>query len=181
MGIHKRKKPYKRAKPLGRPDGVYLPNHEQLVKLICMRGAKDEEIEMVYGLGPGTIQKWREYYPGLDKAIEQGRTVADGQVLFSLFKTANGFHEYEEQAVGGKTPRVLKVKRYYRPEFLAQKHWLASRKKEDWPAMERREFSGPNGNPMKVESRNDVIEAILGLVTPKKDPEKEKPQKEPKA
>jgi hypothetical protein len=33
---------------------------------------------------------------------------------------------------------------------------------------------------MKVESRNDVIEAILGLVTPKRDPEKERPAKEPK-
>lgn len=174
------RKVYPRVRPLGAPGGVFLPDHEQLVKLIAMRGATDEEIEAVYGLGKGTIKKWRKFYPGLNKAIEKGRTSADAQVLHALFKTAIGYKYKEEQAVGGKFPQVLEVKRYFPGQFLAQKHWLASRNREEWPASERIEMTGRNGEGIKIESRNDVIDAIMTLVSSKVDPE-HKAKKEDRA
>lgn len=174
------RKVYPRVRPLEAPGGVYLPDHSQLVRLIAMRGATDEEIEAVYGLGKGQIKKWRKVYPSLDKAIEDGRTSADAKVLHALFKTAVGYKYTEEQAVGGKHPQVMSVKRYYPGQFLAQKHWLASRKREEWPATERLEMTGKNGGAIKTESRNDVIDAIMGLVASKTDPDHKK-QKEERA
>lgn len=173
--------PYPRARPVQAPNGVYLPDSLQLVTLIGSMGATDEEIEKVYGLGQGTLEKWRKFYPSLDKALEQGRTRADIEVLHAAFKAAVGYHEYEEQAVGGREPRVMKVKRYYPGQHLAQKYWMSSRQREKWPASDRVEVTGRNGEPIKVENRNDVIDAILKIVTSKPDMEKEKPQKEQRA
>lgn len=163
-----------RVVPRPAPGGVYLPSHEQLVRMIAMIGASDEEIELVYGLGTGTLKKWRENYPGLNKAIEQGRTAADGEVLCSLYKTATGYNYHEEQAVGGRSPVVMKVQRWYPGQFLAQKHWLANRKRDEWPGRDQVELSGRNGEPIKVESRNELIDAIVALVSSKIDPEKTK-------
>jgi len=138
-----------------------------------MKGATDDEIELVYNLGPGTLAKWREHYPGLNAAIENGRTKADGDVLFSMFKTACGYDYHEEQAVGGRSPSVLTVRRHFPAQFLAQKHWLASRKREEWPAAEKVTFAGTGKDgAIKVEGRNDVIDAILTLVKSKPDQEK---------
>lgn len=166
-----------RERPLPAPGGVYLPNSAQLAYLIASKGATDDEIESVYGLGSGTIKKWRTVYPTLDKAIETGRTKADGEVLHSLFKTATGYHYEEEQAVGGKQPVTLKVRRWYPGQFLAQRHWLANRQRHDWPSRDKVEFSGPDGNPIRMESRNDLMDAIVALIASKIDPEKEKTDK----
>lgn len=163
-----------REVPTPAPGGVYLPDHLQIVRMIAMRGATDREIEEAYGLSSGTVKKWRKAYPSLDKAIEAGRTAADGEVLHALFKTAIGYHETEEQAVGGREPTVMQVSRYFPGQFLAQKHWLANRKREEWPGKDSVEVTGKDGAAIKVESRNDLIDAILGLVVSKADPEHKK-------
>jgi hypothetical protein len=66
----------------------------------------------------------------------------------------------------------MKVQRYYPGQFLAQKHWLANRKREEWPGRDQLEVSGRNGEPIKIESRNELIDAIVALVSSKVDPEK---------
>lgn len=165
--------------PVEAPQGVFLPDSPQLVTMIAMRGATDDEIEAVYGLGKGTIKAWRKHYPSLDKALEHGRTRADAEVLHAMFKTAIGHDFTEQQAVGGREPQVMEVRRHAPPNFLAQKHWLASRKREEWPARDKVEISGPNGGEIKIESRNELIDAILGLVVSKVDPETKKQKDAP--
>lgn len=167
------------------PGGIYLPDHEQLVRLIAARGMTDAEIELIYGLGSGTIKLWRQHYPGLDRAIEEGRTKADGEVLYAMYRTATGYHYDEEQAVGGKEPEVLSVKRYKPGEFAAQKHWLGNRIRRpdgsnEWPRSEQIEMGGIKGGVgITVESRNDLISAILTLVQPKADNEKQRKASDP--
>lgn len=138
----------------------------------------DEEIELIYGLGKGTLKAWKRAYPGLQRAIDEGRTVADANVLFALYRTAVGYDYTEQQAVGGKVPEVLDVRKYKPGEFAAQKHWLGNRIRKpdgtnEWPRSEQVELGGIRDNPgIKVESRNDLIDAILTLVTPKTDNER---------
>ena len=173
---------FARVLPTEAPNGVYLPDALQLVMMIGTMGATGQEVEKVYGLGAGTLKKWRATYPSLDKALEQGRTKADVDVLCALYKGAVGFHEYEEQAVGGREPQVMKVKKYYPGQFLAQKHWLGQRQRDRWPATEKVQVTGTGKDgSIKIESRNEVIDAILSLVTAKTDPEKEKSSKESRA
>lgn len=164
------------------PGGVFLPDHEMLVRLIAAKGMTDAEFELIYGLGTGTLKGWRKAYPGFDKALSEGRTAADAQVLFALFKNAVGFSYEEQQAVGGREPTVLAVKRFKPGETTAQKHWLGNRLRTDWPQVDRHELSGPGGAAIgiKTDSRNDMIDAILTLVTPKADPERAQPTKEGK-
>lgn len=160
------------------PGGVYLPDHEQLVRLIAAKGMSDSEIEVIYGLGTGTLAKWRKAYPGLNRAIDEGRTVADANVLFALYKTAVGYDYEEDQAVGGREPEVLRVQKHKPGEFAAQKHWLGNRIRRpdgtnEWPRSEQVELGGiKDGIGIKVESRNDLIDAIVSLVVPKPDNER---------
>lgn len=172
LSSHYRPRPYE-AVPEA-PGGVFLPDHEQLVRLIASKGMSDSEFEVIYGLSSGTVSKWRKHYPGFDKAVTDGRTVADANVLFALYQNCVGFSYTEEQAVGGRDPTVLSVKRYKPGETTAQKHWLGSRLRADWP-QNSIEHSGPNGGPIgiKSESRNDLIDSILSLITSKSDNEKQ--------
>jgi hypothetical protein len=148
-----------------------------MVRLIAMKGASDSEIEDIFLCPRGSIKKWKELYPSVAKAIESGRSVADGDVLYALYKNAIGYDYEEEQAVGGKSPEVLTVRRHRPAEFAAQKYWLGNR--TGWHSTERVEASGRDGGPIgvKQETRNDVIDAILSLVKPKADKE-EAPHKD---
>ena len=183
----RRRAPVYESKPAN-PGGVYLPDHEQLVRLIAARGMSDEEIELIYGLGKGTLARWKKAYPGLQRAIDEGRTVADSNVLFALYKTAVGYDYEEDQAVGGKCPEVLRVRKYKPGEFAAQKHWLGNRIRRpdgtnEWPRSEQVELSGPRGANIgvTVESRNDLIDAIIGLVSAKPDNERTRKSEEDSA
>jgi len=177
-------RPVYEARPVN-PGGVFLPDHEQLVKLIAARGLSDKEIEQVYGIAPGTLALWRKHYPGLDKAISDGRTVADANVLYALYKNAVGYEYTEEQAVGGKTPEVLSVKRYRPGETAAQKHWLGNRirtpeGRQEWPSRDTVEVTGPGGGKLGIEvtTRNDLIEGILGMIFSKPDNERKRKSEE---
>jgi len=76
----------------------------------------------------------------------------------------------------------MKVKRYMPGQFLAQKHWLASRKREEWPASEKITVAGTGKDgAIKVESRNELIDAILALVASKPDVEAKKEGREGRA
>lgn len=175
----KHRRPVYESRPAN-PGGVFLPDHEQLVRLIAARGMSDSEIELIYGLGTGTVKLWRKHYPGLDRAIEEGRTKADSEVLFAMYKTATGYTYEEDQAVGGQDPQVLRVKKHKAGEFAAQKHWLGNRIRRpdgsnEWPRSEQIEMGGIKGGVgITVESRNDLIGAILSLVQPKPDNEKQR-------
>jgi hypothetical protein len=162
------------------PGGVFLPDHTQLVRLIAARGMTDKDIEMIYGLGSGTIALWRKHYPGLDRAIEEGRTAADAEVLSALYKTATGYHYEEDQAVGGQNPEIMRVQKWKAGEFAAQKHWLGNRIRRpdstpEWPRSDQIEMGGIRGGVgITVESRNDLITSILSLITPKDDNERKR-------
>lgn len=179
-----RRRPAYESKPQN-PGGVYLPDHENLIRLIAARGMSDSEIELIYGLGSGQIALWKKHYPGLQRAIDEGRTSADSNVLFALYKTAIGYDFTEDQAVGGRDPCVLQVRKHKAGEFAAQKHWLGNRIRRpdgstEWPRSEQLELTGANGGKLGVaiESRNDLISAIISLVSPKPDNERARTNKE---
>lgn len=174
-----RKAPYrdgKKPSPTAAPSGVFLPDKEMMVRLIAMKGATDEEIEQIFMCPKGSVTKWRELYPTFSKALDAGRTVADADVLFATYQNAVGFKYTEQQAVGGKSPTVMEVERYARPDFAAQKFWLTNR--IGWKGTERLEHANSPGEKfgVKIESRNEIISSILSLVNPKPDVEEDRPK-----
>lgn len=156
------------------PSAVYLPDERQLCYMLAARGASDAEIEQLCGVQPGTMKKWRELYPDLDKAIEHGRLKPDAEVLYQTYRNATGFEYEEDQAVGGREATILRVRRYARPSVEAQKFWLINRQREQWKQRESHEVGGPNGKGIPIENRNTLIDSILAMISSKPDPEKPK-------
>lgn len=170
---------YRKRDPRGSPykvrpakaTGLYLPEKEYIVRRIAARGATDDNFELMYGLPRGTIASWAKLYPGFAKALEEGRSKVDGDVLFSLYRNAIGFEYEEEQAVGGRDPCVLKVKKVKHGEVSAQKYWLNNRQPDNWKQRERVDLSGNLGldHGIKTETRNELIDSIVALVSSKPD------------
>lgn len=149
---------------------VFLPNEEHLVRMLAAKGATDAELEMLCGVPNGTLEKWRKQYPSLNEWLEKGRTKVDGDVLYALYRNAVGF-EYEEETAAGKDGHVVLLKKQRLPETAAQKAWLYNRKRDEWS--ERATVAGDKDKPVSIEhsTKRDIIDAILGLVTPKPDNE----------
>lgn len=152
--------------------GVFLPDKEQLVRMIAMRGGTDDEIAEQFGVPYETFAAWRKMYPGFNKALEEGRMVVDADVTVSLYKQTQGY-EYEEEAA---TPKggIVTVKKYARPDFSAIKFWLTNRRPDLWKSSETHRLTGKDDDSpigVKVETRNELIDAIVGMITPKTDGE----------
>lgn len=161
----------KKPNPSATPSGVFLPDKEMMVRLIAMKGATDTEIEDIFLVPHGSLAKWKKLYPSFAEALDKGRSAADADVLYALYKNAIGYDYVEEQAVGGKVPSVMSVTRHRPAEFAAQKYWLGNR--SGWRSTESVEHSGRDGGPIgvKQETRNDIIDSLLTLIKPKPDVE----------
>lgn len=153
---------------------VFLPEKEHLVRMIAMRGADDDEIADTFGVPRETFQAWRKLYPTMNDALEKGRLVADADVVFALYREATGYCYTEEQAVGGKEPTVLEVKKCARPSVDAQKYWLNNRQPENWRSSSTSHVAGgtrkddaPLG--IKVETRDELIDSIVAMLASKPD------------
>jgi len=158
------------AKPI-----IFLPDHENEVAMLAMRGATDREIADTFGVKLSLLRKWKRVYPSLSAAIDSGRTRADAQVVAALHKKAIGFEYDEEIAIRGKNfVDITKIKKVAHPDTAAIKYWLGNRQKEHFSDRVHNQVSGKAGEPaisMEVESRNEVMNSILNLITPKPDPE----------
>lgn len=152
---------------------TFAPDNLQMVRMIAMRGSTDEELAAICGVSTEVWRAWRKLYPSFNEAIEKGRTRADAEVLVSLYQRATGYDFAEEQAVGGRDPCVLTVRRHAPPSVEAIKFWQTNRQREHWRNRDSIEHSGEGGGPLgiKVESRSELIDAIMQLVANKPDGE----------
>lgn len=135
-----------------------------------MKGATDDEIADQFGVSYETFKAWRRLYKGFDKALDEGRSSVDADVTVSLFKLTQGFEYTEETA----TPKggIVEVKRYAKPEFSAARYWLENRRPDLWRSASTTRVTGRDDNTpigMKVESKNELIDAIVGIITSKAD------------
>lgn len=151
--------------------GVFLPDCLSQVKLIAMRGATDDEIAETFGVEKELFQKWKKAYPSFAKAITQGRTHPDIEVLESLHKRAIGYN-FEEDGLT-RTGRRVPLRKHLPGDVGAIKYWMTSRMRENWGERTTTEIiGGPKGsNPVNIETRSELIAGILALVQPKPDGE----------
>lgn len=154
-----------------RQEAVFLPAQEHLVKMIAMQGADDDEIAEMLDVDPNLFQKWRKAYPSFAKALAEGRTAVDVAVTYKLFEATQGY-EYEEETTAGKDGHVVKVKKFARPDVPAIKYWLENRNHNAWRTASTTRVTGKSdADPVgvKVETRNELIDAIVGMMVAKPD------------
>ncbi len=150
---------------------TFAPDHLDLVRMIAMRGATDEELAQNFGVAPAVFRAWKSRYPSFKEAIEKGRTRADAEVLVGLYQRCVGYDYVEEQAVGGRSPEVLEVQRHAPPSVEGAKAWLAARQSEHWNTRVSVEHGGRPDAPigLRLESRDAIIDSILDLIANKPD------------
>ena len=166
----------KRVKRKSKSDiGDFLPAAPDIVKVIAMQGSTDSEIALMMGLDPKIVKAWREMYPDFDKAIEEGRTAADLEVLEALHKKAVGY-EYEKTVVlkSKNGDRLEDITFRVEPETNAIKYWLSNRDPKRWSDRRHMQVTGKQDEPalafgVKHESKVELISSILGLIQPKPD------------
>jgi hypothetical protein len=155
-----------------------LPNFPDVVKAIAMQGVTDDELAFSFGLNPSIIKGWRHMYSDFDKAIEEGRTIADLQVIEALHKKAVGYtRQYDIAKVVGRgddaSVHTITLSEQIEPETNAIKFWLQNRAPKQWNrATSNLGLGGKEGAPpigMKAETKMELISSILGLIQPKPD------------
>lgn len=151
-------------------EGTFLPSNEHLVKMIAMQGADDEEIAKMFGVPYEHFKAWRKMYPSFNEALNEGRLGVDAEVTYSLYKNATGFEYTEETA----TPKggIVKLKKYARPNGSDARYWLENRRPDLWRSQSTTRITGKDDDSpvgMKVETRNELIDAIVSMIAPKAD------------
>ena len=151
---------------------IFLPDHEQQVRLVAMKGASDDEIADMFNVSREVFQKWRKAYPSFNDAVMSGRTRADTEVVVSLYKRATGY-DYEE-TVPTKSGKCVLVKKHAPPDVGAQQYWLNNRQPDNWRSSSTKHIAGRSREDdetlgVKIETRDEMISAILTLIEPKPD------------
>lgn len=153
---------------------IFWPDHIDEIRAIAMTGMTDHEMAAAVGVPARLMDAWIEAYPRFAKAIDDGRTHADAQVVAALHKNAIGFKYTTDEVVRTrKGAQIVQVEKYFLPETGAQKFWLTNRKPE-WRAAQQVNVGGQNGrNPVGVEVKQEtkmmVIHSILNMIRPQPD------------
>jgi len=149
-----------------------------------MQGSTDDEIAMMMGLNPKIIAGWRKMYPSFDKAIEEGRTVADLEVIQALHKNATGATVQRDMPIKVRSStgkgcfeesvEIVTVEQEIPPETNAIKMWLQNRDPERWnragkPLHPAGKETEPTALGIKNESKAELMSSILSLIQPKPD------------
>jgi len=163
--------------------GTFLPMVPDVVKAIAMQGTTDDEMALMFGLSPKTVEAWRKYYPSFDKALEEGRTVADLKVIQALHQTAVGSIRKKDVLVKIRTGHgagefsedveIHTITEEIPPETNAIKMWLQNRDPKRWNRAARHvQLTGKENEPgidVKNESKAELMSSILSLIQPKPD------------
>ncbi len=163
--------------------GHFLPAAPDIIKAIAMQGTTDDELAMMFGLDPKIIAGWRKYYPSFDKALEEGRTLADLQVIEALHGNAVGRTRKRDVLVKVRTGHgagkyteeveIHTVTEEITPETNAIKMWLQNRDPKRWnrankpmhPAGKETE----DNLGVKRETKMELMSSIISLIQPKPD------------
>lgn len=165
----------RKVKVKERQSTTFLPHCLDQVKAIAMRGLTDSEMAAVFGIKPELIQRWKEFYPDFEKAIEEGRTHADAKVVEALYLKATGYYHPDTKVHWDKhgDAQTLEVMKHYPPSDKAIEMWLTNRQKEHWKNQQHHSVGGSKDQPLDIgvrdETKKELMSSILSLITPKSD------------
>ena len=156
---------------------TFLPDCPDVVRAIAMQGVTDDELAFSFGLDPKIIKGWRKMYPDFDKAIEEGRTVADLEVIEALHKKAIGHtRTYDVAKMVGRGDHAhlatVTLTEDVSPETNAIRYWLGNRDPDRWSERRHVQVTGKGGEPaigVKSETKMQLMNSILSLIQPKPD------------
>lgn len=134
----------------------YNPNyHNDWAWSLAIKGATNEEIAEAFGISTRTFIRWRKQYPELDKAVFDGKNVADAKVEKSLYQRAVGYTVTDKETIvdtdqdGNVKPvRVKNITKHIPPDTMSCIYWLNNRQRKYWS--QKQEVSLSNDNEEDV-------------------------------
>jgi len=159
----------------------YTPEHAEQAYKYCVLGAQDIMLASFLGLNDvKALATWRQQHADLDKAITEGRELADASVAMSLLRRAQGYSVpykkiYRQADITQKDPdtgqdtypivKAVEEGINHVPAAVdAIKLWLWTRRPDLWPAdMKPKGPVDPGGKPIDLEE--DLVELIVARVT----------------
>lgn len=127
-----------------------------LIEAWYRNGAIDVDVARNLNVGYSTYLKYKNDYPELKERTQVGKEEADLKVESSLFNNATGFYYEEETPIkckdsyydeqGKKVEKehveVVSVKKYSKPDTMAQMYWLNNRDPNNWSQKQKVEMTG---------------------------------------
>lgn len=92
------------------------------------------------GINRSTLYQWIDKNEKIKNALKKGRDVADYEVENALFKSATGFY-YEEEVLDAKGKKHT-IKRYSKPNVVADMYWTKNRRPDKWRDKREEEITG---------------------------------------
>lgn len=92
------------------------------------------------GISRATLYQWIDKNEKIKNALKKGRDVADYEVENALFKSATGFY-YEEEVLDAKGKKHT-IKRYSKPNVVADMYWTKNRRPDKWRDKREQEITG---------------------------------------
>ncbi len=114
--------------------------HDDWAWSLAIKGATNEEIADAFDISTRTFIRWKKEHESLDKAVTEGKDIADAKVEKSLYQRATGYQVTDEERTiemdprtGEQRPaRVKKIIKNIAPDTMACMYWLNNRKRTHW-------------------------------------------------
>lgn len=145
----------------GRPS-EYRDTYPALARKACLLwGATDEELAEFFGKSLQTIHTWRKEHPAFAEACQQGKAMADANVVDRLYQRAIGYRHlaFKFFNVDGKIVKKRYVE-HFPPDTMACMYWLNNRQRAEgkWRHRAQVEHTGKGGGPIEY---RDLTEADI--------------------
>lgn len=127
---------------MARPTKYQKAYAEQARKL-CLLGYTDDQLADFFEVNPATIHRWKKDHREFCDSIKNGKTIADGDVVDSLYQRAMGYEHPEDdiRTVDGRIVITPTIK-HYPPDTTAAIFWLKNRQKAQWRDKQEIEQTG---------------------------------------
>jgi len=124
----------------------YEPIFNKIAYHLTLMGATDVMLAQAFNVSLESIKKWKRDHPDFLEALKRGKMIADGEVAYSLYRSATGY-KYKDKVVmankvkkfvDGKVvkeytePLIVDVEREMPPNANAAIKWLTARQPDKW-------------------------------------------------
>lgn len=127
-------KAFRKAKTAkrGRPSKFDPAFVEQAQKLALM-GATDKQMADFWGVSEQTLNTWKHTHPEFLESLKAGKLIADGTVVQSLYRRANGYSHGAVKILQYEgAPVIVPYTEHYPPDTTAAIFWLKNRQPALW-------------------------------------------------
>lgn len=151
----------------GRPTD-YKDEYAEQARKLCLLGFTDSELATFFEVCEATLNNWKIAHPNFLESIKQGKVIADGNVVDSLYKRAIGYeHDEVDIRVIGSEIVQTPIKKIYPPDATSLKFWLINRQKDKFREKANTEISGIDGAPIKIASATELTDdQLAAYLTP---------------